>query len=84
MTSTLTQHTVLPPEATAAGTREQLKGFLAALRTHQAKLTGPDGTELTLPDEVYAVLRDVVEALAQGQAISIAPLDAVLTTQQAA
>ena len=39
---------------------------------------------MTLPDEVHDVLLQVVQALSQGLAISVAPLHAVLTTQQAA
>lgn len=37
-----------------------------------------------LPAEVYRVLRQVVEALRQGLAVTVAPLARTLTTQQAA
>ncbi|MEV4703553.1 helix-turn-helix domain-containing protein [Actinoplanes sp. NPDC049316] len=50
----------------------------------RARLIGPDGSQLELPDEVYSLLRDVVTALSQGVAISIAPGNTMLTTQEAA
>ena len=39
---------------------------------------------MEIPDELYVVLRDVIEALAQGLAISVAPPNPMLTTQEAA
>ena len=44
-----------------------------AMCASQAKLVGPDGTQLTLPDEVYRVLRGVVDAMSRGLAITVAP-----------
>lgn len=79
MTAILEQHTVLPPADTA-----EVKRLGSLPRHNQAKLVSSDGTELTLPDEVYAVLREVAAAMAQGLAVTIAPSHAVLTTQQAA
>ncbi|EMD24973.1 helix-turn-helix domain-containing protein [Amycolatopsis azurea] len=89
MTSTIEQHTVLPPSSTEPNARRELRRLdefmsLAASPARQAKLVGPDGTEVELPGQVYDVLRDVVRAMSQGFAINIAPLNAVLTTQQAA
>lgn len=88
MTSTIEQHTVLPPSATEPDARRELRRLdefmVAASPAQQAKLIGPDGSEVTLPEQVYDVLRDVVKAMSQGFAINIAPLNAVLTTQQAA
>lgn len=49
-----------------------------------AVLTGPDGTRLELPGEIFEVLRDVVAALAQGLAITVAPHQTVLSTSEAA
>ena len=37
-----------------------------------------------LPPEVFAVLRDVVQAMAHGQAVTIVPVHQRLTTQKAA
>jgi excisionase family DNA binding protein len=45
---------------------------------------GPDGSHVEIPDELYGVLRDVVAALTQGLAVSIAPHNTMLTTQEAA
>jgi excisionase family DNA binding protein len=82
MTAVQEQHTVMPP----AEDSQQLKELASVLGSadRRARLTGPDGTEVMLPDEIYAVLRDVAAAMAQGMAVSVAPLHAVLTTQQAA
>lgn len=86
MATTLEQHTVLPPAGPAGGDMQRLASMLAgaAEQERQAKLVGPDGTEVALPDEVYGVLREVADAMTQGLAITIAPQHAVLTTQQAA
>ncbi|WP_322748898.1 MULTISPECIES: helix-turn-helix domain-containing protein [unclassified Frankia] len=45
---------------------------------------GRDGSQIEIPDELYGVLGDVVAALAQGLAVSIAPHNTMLTTQEAA
>ncbi|MGH3401549.1 MAG: helix-turn-helix domain-containing protein [Streptosporangiaceae bacterium] len=74
--------TVLPPEHP-----EGLSGVLALLAPQpggHATLTGPDGTGLELPGEIFEVLRDVVAALAQGLAITVAPHQTVLSTSEAA
>jgi excisionase family DNA binding protein len=42
------------------------------------------GDRVELPAEVYRMLRQVVEALRQGFAVTVAPLAQTLTTQQAA
>jgi excisionase family DNA binding protein len=76
----LETRTVLPP----ARNDPDLADLVLAMRASQAKLVGPDGTQLTLPDEVYLVLRSVVDAMSQGLAITIAPHNTQLTTQEAA
>src|SRR5262245_42357433 len=80
MTAVLEPHTVLPPARNDPG----LADLATALRGRRAGLVGPDGTRLRLPDEVYLVLRNVVDALSQGLAITIAPHNTQLTTQEAA
>jgi len=80
MTSVLEQHTVLPPAEHDPG----LAAVRATLHNQTATLVGPDGTQVVLPPEVYRVLRDVVEAMSQGLAITIAPHNTQLTTQEAA
>lgn len=48
-------------------------------------LAGPaPGDRVELPAEVYRVLRQVVEAMQHGLAVTVAPLTQTLTTQQAA
>ena len=76
------ERTVLPPEDLG-----RLSGVLAALttrRAHRAALIGPDGERLDVPPEVFEILREVVEALAQGLAITIAPHQMILSTSEAA
>ena len=48
------------------------------------KLVAASGEELTLPHSVYDVLRVVVDNLAQDKGVRIMPVNAELTTQQAA
>lgn len=75
------ERTVLPPT-------ESLDALMAILSRTDAEptttLSGPNGERLVLPPEVFEVLRDVVEAMANGQAVTIAPVHQRLTTQEAA
>lgn len=57
---------------------------ILSLQGSQAKLVGANGEAITIPESVYQVLRQVVHAMALGQAISIAPQEHEMTTQQAA
>ena len=81
MTALTLAGTVLPP-------KEPLDELVAALSRLEAEpstiLSGPDGERLVLPAEVFAVLRSVVAAMADGQAVTIAPVHQRLTTQEAA
>lgn len=80
MSASTLERTVLPPE-------EPLDGFRALLSSFEARsttLTGPDGERLELPAEVFEVLRDIVAAMAEGQAVTIVPVHQRLTTQEAA
>jgi excisionase family DNA binding protein len=82
MAMPLVERTVLPPERP-----ERLGGVLAALSTGRAggpALVGPDGERLDLPPEVFEILREVVGALAQGLAITVAPHQMILSTSEAA
>lgn len=76
----LMDRTVFPPHETE-GMRE-LENFVNDVPI--AELRGPSGNTIALPAEVYDVLRDVVDALAHGHAITVAPRHQRLTTQQAA
>ena len=60
-----------------------LSRFLAHI-TEPAALLGPDGQTVPLPMEAYQVLVKVVESMRAGKAITVAPLDQRLTTQEAA
>lgn len=57
---------------------------ILSLQGSSAKLVGANGEAITIPESVYQVLRQVVHAMALGQAISIAPQEHEMTTQQAA
>ena len=50
----------------------------------QARLVGPEGQTLLLPNSVAVLLARLVHALARGDAVTVMPIRAVLTTQQAA
>ncbi|HEX7097473.1 MAG TPA: helix-turn-helix domain-containing protein [Acidimicrobiales bacterium] len=81
MSTRTLERTVLPPTESL----DALKAILSrpdAVPT--ATLAGPNGERLVLPPEVFEVLRDVVEAMAHGQAVMIAPVHQRLTTQEAA
>lgn len=47
-------------------------------------LVGADGARFELPEAMFAVLRQVAEALASGMGVTVAPMNAMLTTQEAA
>ncbi|MBN3896279.1 MAG: helix-turn-helix domain-containing protein [Nostoc sp. NOS(2021)] len=50
----------------------------------QLKLAAANGEEMTIPDSVCCVLRQVVQAMASGKNVSIVTHNPELTTQQAA
>ncbi len=50
----------------------------------QARLVGPEGQEILIPEPVYRVLEQVVPLLAADMAVSIVPVGHQLTTQEAA
>lgn len=68
--------------------REQaaaVQAFGKALHTiKQARLVGPEGQEIPLPEALYRVLEQVVPLLAADMAVSIVPVGHLLTTQEAA
>lgn len=47
-------------------------------------LLGPDGEQVPLPEEVYQILVEVVDAMREGKAITLVPRAQRLTTQEAA
>jgi excisionase family DNA binding protein len=52
--------------------------------TEPGLLLGPDGEQVPLPEEVYRVLVEVVEAMREGKVITLVPRTQQLTTQEAA
>ena len=52
--------------------------------TGRPALVAANGERLDLPDTMYEVLRQVADALSSGMGVSVAPLNAMLTTQEAA
>ncbi|GGM59849.1 hypothetical protein GCM10011608_51160 [Micromonospora sonchi] len=85
----LKEETYLPE---ADGRLAQVHDFMQA---HEKAGRGPlepryflagtaPGDRVELPAEIYGVLRQVVEALQQGFAVTVAPRTLTLTTQQAA
>lgn len=74
-------HTTLPPQDLEA--MLDVSRFLEQLEG-PAALVGPDGQAVALPEEAFCVLADVVRAMRQGKGITVAPVDQLLTTQEAA
>ena len=83
MTSTLRERTVLPPDDPSDMVR-LARGLARVTAPAQARLVGPDGSQIDIPADLYSALRDVVVALSEGLAITIAPHNTMLTTQEAA
>ena len=83
MTRVLPERTVLPPEDDSDFARF-LRRLAAFKEPARARLVGPDGSEIDIPDELHGVLFDVVDALSHGLAIMVAPHNTMLTTQEAA
>jgi excisionase family DNA binding protein len=88
MTRLVTREPVLP-DTDDARSIERLESLLAHLEEHsdsveQTRLVGPKGQEARLPRALYAILKLVVHEMAVGNAVTVAPVQAVLTTQQAA
>lgn len=86
----MTTNTVENPRASdVVAPPDDLKEVLNLTRfldshVEPAMLLGPDGEQLPLPQEIYDVLRRVVDAMKNGRSVSISPIDRKLTTQQAA
>lgn len=49
-----------------------------------SRLVGPDGESIELPDRIRSVVASIVENLRAGNAVSVVPVHAELTTAQAA
>lgn len=76
---------VRPDPASAIAVGQLLVGIEGLLRQNRtARLVGPDGEAVDVPEQVFAALTLVVQAMARGQAVTVAPYATELTTQQAA
>lgn len=88
--STAKSETVLPGESLTQ--IAEVSNFLEAYEARHGErperrflLIGSDtGEQVELPEQVYNVLTRAVDALSQGKAVTIAPQEPRLTTQQAA
>ncbi len=70
----------VPPRALAAFER-----VLEPLgRGHSARLVGPDGDAIELPEGIHELLVSIVENLKAGNGITVIPMHAELTTVEAA
>jgi len=83
--------TVAPHEPITASENEQptlkqMKGVLSVdyVDDRVPKLVGPSGEEIKLPESVFYVLRQVVQYMMRGKAVTIVPINKELTTQEAA
>lgn len=81
MTPTAPAGVVFPPRDLAA--LLDLGRFLEH-HAEPALLLGPDGEQVPLPEEVYRVVVEVVEAMREGKVITLVPRTQRLTTQEAA
>lgn len=78
--STAVPVTFVPPDES-----EALASVSRILHGHDMPtLVGPGGEQITLPLNVFEILKDVVDAMQQGKGITVVPRDTIMTTQQAA
>jgi excisionase family DNA binding protein len=73
-------HTYVPEETLDPA----LTAFLRKTAAQAPELVGANGERLRLPKAMYDVLRQVAEALSSGMGVTVAPMNARLTTQEAA
>lgn len=80
-------HTYLPDEEHGG----EILDFVAALEQagrqtarQRPALVGSDGRRTEIPESMVEVLRQVANALSRGMGVNVAPLNAMLTTQEAA
>lgn len=74
------ERTVLPPEQPL----DKLYDLLTQTSSESITISRAGGEHMVLPRAILEVLSDVVNAMAQGQAVIIAPVHQLLTTQEAA
>ncbi|WP_260291942.1 helix-turn-helix domain-containing protein [Sedimenticola hydrogenitrophicus] len=68
----------------ARASAQELSSLLAKMPQADRAQVRLDGHDLILPRQALALLRDVLSQMAQGNAVTIVPTHAELTTQEAA
>jgi len=61
----------------------KLRDVSRVLRRAPAKLVGPKGEHVTLPQPLYNLLKDIVKGLGKGRSLVLMPEEKQLTTQEA-
>jgi excisionase family DNA binding protein len=79
MASTLTDPISMPERQEG-----QIRNLRRLMQQGGAKLVGPDGQQIAIPEPVHALLLMILKNLQAGNAISIVPEHQQLTTQRAA
>ena len=79
----------LPSEETTRAAGEAIRAFSTALKTRRPTLVevvtqGEEPARATVPVEAFELLMNVLAHLANGHAVTVMPVKAELTTQQAA
>ena len=62
---------------------EKLQDVGRLLGRGRAKLSGPKGENVSIPEPLYSLLKDAVRNLAQGRSLLLIPEEKQLTTQEA-
>lgn len=77
---------VLRPRSDEAESYDALLKRIDAVLDHRGvgRLVSPDGSAITVPASLMSALRRAVLGVTQGRAVTIAPQDLEMTTQQAA
>lgn len=83
MSSAVPIHAPVAPRRTERRALEEL-GTQLARRRGRARLLGPGQHETALPESVYAILREAVRQLRDGNAVALLPVTTELTTREAA
>ncbi|MGH2408727.1 MAG: DNA-binding protein, partial [Chloroflexota bacterium] len=63
---------------------KELERLLTRSTERHARLVGPDGELLDLPEPIQTALRQIIPYLLRGDAVSLVPVHQQLTTGQAA